>query len=471
MTSTLLLKELRGLLRGGRFPALALCALVLLAASAFLSARSAQLAMQEKAAVQQEVRRQWDHQGHKHPHRGAHYGVYAFNPAGPLAAFDPGVVPQAGQAIWLEPHRRNMARFTPAADALPSSRFGEFTPALVLVTLVPLLLFAFAFDALSRERESGTLRMLHGAGVRPWPLAAAKVLAVVAVCCGMAVCAGAAGFAMAGWPGVGADAALRGALLAGAYVVFLTCLAAIALAVSALARTSAAALFVLLAAWVAFCFVVPRAGAAVASAAVPLPTPAAFWGAIHHDYSHGLPGDGNLAARGKRVDAELLSRYGVARIENLPAGAAALRRLARDAYADRVHALHFGRLWDAFERQERVLRAASALSPVAAMRAVSMKLAGTDLSHQRHFEESAEAYRQAINRQVDEWDAANSRGLTSFESKYADDAVWRAVPPFRYTAPGAAFAVCQALPDLAVLASWLAASLLALRLATRRLEP
>lgn len=471
MMRTLFRKEMRGLLRGGRFPAVALCALALLAASAFLSARSAQFAAQEKAAVQQEVRRQWDRQGHKHPHRGAHYGVYAFNPAGPLAALDPGVVPRAGQATWLEPHRRNMARFTPAADALPSSRLGEFTPALVLVTLVPLLLFAFAFDALGRERESGTLRMLHGAGVQPGRLVAAKVLAVLAVCCGIVLCAGAAGFAMAGWPGVTADAAARGIMLAAAYFGFLACLGAIALAVSALARTSAAALFVLLATWVTFCFVVPGAGVAAASAAVPLPTPAAFWGAIHHDYSHGLPGDGNLAERGKRVDAELLSRYGVSRIEDLPVGAAALRRLARDAYADRVHALHFGRLWDAFERQEGVMRAASALSPVAAMRAVSMKLAGTDLSHQRHFEESAETYRQAINRQVDEWDAANSRGLTSFESKYADDTVWRAVPPFRYTAPGAAFAARQALPDLAVLASWLAASLLALRLAVRRLEP
>lgn len=468
MILAVLRKELLAILRDGRFPVLAACAVALLVAVVVAAGQARERAGAEKAQVAAIVRAQWDTQGDKHPHRGAHYGLYAFRPDAPLGWIDPGISAHVGQAIWLEPHRRNMARFQPAADALPSARIGELTPAFVLVALVPLLLIAFGFQAVSQERESGTLRLLHGVGFRARSLLAGKLAAlllVFAVIVGAAMALGASLHAAPGGPG------WRGAALAGSLALYYTCIAALVLAVSAWAGRSAAALQALLALWVVFTFITPRLGAAAARQLVPLPAADQFWSAIQRDYAEGLPGDGDLASRGKRFDAELLARHGVTRLEDLPVGAMPLRRLARDAYADRVHALHFAGLWEQFGRQQAIVRIASVASPALAMRNVSMALAGTDLAHQRHFEEAAEAYRRDVNRQIDEWDATHTRGVTSFESKYADDALWRSVPPFAYQPPPAGFALRAAAPDLLVLLAWAAAAVLLLRLAARRLQP
>lgn len=470
MTGAILRKELRALLRDGRFAVLALLGLGLLATVLVASERSQARRSAERLEVEALVRAQWDHQGDKHPHRGAHFGLYAFRPEAPAMHVDPGIGPHVGQALWLEPHRRNLPRSPEAADALPSARFAAPTPAFVLVVLFPLLLVAFGFDAVSQERESGTLRMLQGGGGRPGALLAGKLAVLVLAAATLALLPLAATLALSPAQ-LSVDGACRLAALAACLLLYYACMAALVLAVSARCGRGLSALYLLLAGWVLAAFILPGLAALAARAAVPLPGSAAFWAAIQEDYAKGLPGDGDLATRGRRFDAELLRRHGVSRLEDLPVGAAPLRRLERDAYADKVHALHFARLWERFERQEDVVRAFALLDPVLAMRNVAMKLAGTDLSHQRHFEQEAERYRQALNRAIDEWDARSTRGMTSFESRYADNRLWQSVPAFTYRPPPLAFAVSEAGADLLVLAVWTLAAAALLRASARRIAP
>ncbi len=471
MIAIALRKELRSMARDGRTVALTLAVAALLAGVLLASLQRHAAQMRETAAVAAATRQQWDAQGDKHPHRGAHFGHYVFRPDSVLAALDPGLTPYLGRALWLEPHRRNTTRFEPAADALPGERFGRLDVAFVLSALLPLLVVALSFDALSRERESGTLRMLHGIGVSPWRLVAAKLLALL-LAFGVAA---ATPLLAAAWGAAdadpNADVLWRGAALAAAYLLHVGIFVVVALTVSARAPSSHAALYLLLAWWLAAVLVVPRAAAAIADHLEPLPSAGSFWSAIQRDYQQGLPGDGDLAERGRRFDAELMRRHGVARVEDLPAGAAALRRLERDRYADRVHQLHFDALWDRYARHERILRVAALLSPTLALRNLSMKLAGTDLSHQRRFEDHAERYRQQVNTAIDRWDAAHTRGFRSFEDRYAGEALWRAIPPFSYRPPGVGFALREARPEVVALLGWTLASLILLGASTRRLAP
>lgn len=465
-------KELRALLRDGRFAVLALSMGLLLAGLLVTSAQQHRRLAAEKAQVAAAVRAQWDAQGDKHPHRGAHFGLYALRPDSPLAAIDPGLDPYLGQALWLEPHRRNMTRFRPAADETPSVRFGQLTPAFALVALLPLLIIALAFNAVSAERESGTLRMLHSAGLPGSRLLAGKFAALMSVGALMLLACVGGGLALAAagsFPQ--ADAIGRGVLAAGSFLLYYGIFAALVLAVSAWLPTSRLSLFVLLGLWVAFVFVVPRLGAAAAERAVPLPTAERFWSGIQRDYTQGLPGDPDLATRGKAFEAELLQRHGARRLEDLPFGVAAVRRMARDAYADRVHALHFDALWRRHMLQAQWLRAAAAFSPAMAMRAISMKMAGTDLMHQRHFEDAAEAYRRHVNAKIDQWDADNTRGLTSFDDRYADNGLWRSIDAFRYVPPGIGFALKAALPDFALLLAWALGAGWLLAASVRKLQP
>lgn len=468
MIALALRKELRAMARDGRTVALTLALAALLLGVLLASLQRHEAQLRETAAVSAATRQQWDAQGDKHPHRGAHFGHYVFRPDSVLAVIDPGLTPYLGRALWLEPHRRNITRFEPAADALPGERFGRLDVAFVLSALLPLLVVALSFDAISRERESGTLRMLHGIGVAPWRLVAAKFAAPM-LAFGLAAMTPL--LAAAGSSPADTDMLWRGAALAAGYFVHVGVFVAIALIVSARAPSSHAALYWLLAWWLAAVLVVPRAAAAVADHLQPLPGADAFWAAIQRDYQQGLPGDGNLAERGRRFDAELMRRYGVARLDDLPVGAAPLRRLERDRYADRVHQLHFDALWDRYARHQRILRAAALLSPTLALQNLSMKLAGTDLSHQRHFEAYAERYRREVNTAIDRWDAEHTRGFRSFEDRYAGEALWRAIPSFSYRPPDVHFALREAVPEVGALLGWTVAGLILLGASARRLTP
>ena len=465
-------KELRAILRDGRFAVLALSLGLLLAGLLVASAQQHRRLAEEKAEVAALVREQWDVQGDKHPHRGAHFGLYALRPDSPLAGIDPGLDPYLGQALWLEPHRRNMTRFRPAADEAPSVRFGQPTPAFALVVLLPLLIIALAFNAVSQERESGTLRMLHSVGVPGGGVLVGKLVALLCVVALMLLFAVGGGLVLAAVGGQPqTDAIWRGVLLAGSYLLYCGVFAALALAVSAWMPTSRLSLFVLLGLWIAFDFVVPRLGTAAAESATPLPTAERFWSDIQRDYTQGLPGDPDLAARGKAFEADLLRRHNAQRLEDLPFGVAAVRRMERDAYADRVHALHFHALWQRYGRQERWLRAAAVLSPSVAMRSISMKMAGTDLAHQRHFEDKAEDYRRQVNTKIDRWDVDNTQGITSFDDRYASNDLWRSIEAFHYVPPHVGFALRAAWPDLAVMLTWVLAAGLLLRTSLRKLKP
>ncbi|WP_295851414.1 DUF3526 domain-containing protein [uncultured Xylophilus sp.] len=470
-TTRIAAATLRGWWRDGRAAVLALSMLVLLAAVSAAALIDYRAAAEERDSVAARTRAQWDTQGDRHPHRGAHFGLYVFRADTPLAALEPGITPQVGRTLWLEPHRRNLPQAPASADAPAGRDLAPTALVPMLVLLLPLLTIALGHDLVGRERAQGTLAMLQAAGV---PARTLLVGQWAALCIALlAVLAPAAAVLLAGLARVEAPAGSlpRAAALCGTVVLYGMFWAALVVAVSARLRSVRGALLALLGLWTAAVLVLPRAGAALAAATVPLPTATAFWQAMEHDIRHGLPGDGDAAQRQRAFDADLLRTHGVARLEDLPFGASALRRLDRDAYAARVHALHFDRLWRAFGRQQTVLRAAGLATPALPARSAAMALAGTDIAHQRRFEDAAEAYRQDFTAALDAWDVRASRGLSSFESRYAGDTLWRSVPAFADAVPPAGFALRHAAPDLAVLAAWCALSVAALLWAARGLRP
>lgn len=467
MIAAIAAKEARGLMRDGRLLGMGIVLTVLLLVMLAVSVERRRAAEQERAEVEHTARAQWDHQGDKNPHRAAHFGLYAFKPASSLAAVDPGLDARTGQALWLEPHKRNVALYPPAADAAPSLGLAEPTPAFVLLALVPLLIAVAGHGIVAQERESGTLRMLHASGIRERSLVLGKWLGL---CVGVGVVMLPA-LAIGAWLVAERQTWPRALLLMSALAPYYATWAGLTVIASIWAKTSRSALLALVALWTAGVLIVPRLGATLVERMTPLPTGEVFWSAIHHDIEQGLPGDGDAKARLAAFDAKLLAEHHVARLDDLPFGANASRRLFRDAYATRVHALHFGQLWERQLDQEAQLRAWTAISPYASMRAISASLAGTDLAHRRHFEDAAEAYRQRFTTWMDEWDLGATRGVTSFESRYAGDAQWQALPAWRYAMPGTNFALRSAWPDMGVQIAWVVVAVAAMLVSARRLRP
>jgi ABC-2 type transport system permease protein len=257
-------------------------AFLLIGAAAVGHSRSATDAAQ-RARFQALVEQQWDEQPDRHPHRVSHYGYLLFRPRSSLMFFDTGVETFTGSSIFLEAHRQNSANFSEASYADGSRRFGELTMAMVLQLFVPLLLFAAAGVAVTREREAGTLWLLLCQGT-PWRTFLWGKLAGALVVVGCALIPGVLG--AAGWlifaSGSGspivwrADEAARVALLMAVHAAYLVSCAAGAILVSALHRTSRGALVTLVGAWIFLWIALPRALPGIAASLYPLPDRAAF---------------------------------------------------------------------------------------------------------------------------------------------------------------------------------------------------
>lgn len=470
MIAAIIRKELLAVLRDGRLLVLAFSVFAVLSGFFLASVAEHRQVQQEKQAVGATAKEQWDTQGVKNPHAAAHFGIYVFKPDSPLASIDPGLRQYTGQALWLEPHKRNGARFSPAADQGLAGRFGQASAGFVLYALLPLLVIALAFNAVTQEREQGTLRMLHSLGVSAAKLLLGKftglLLAFVVVLTPamlIAVIILYQNFDLAG------DNILRLSALSGVLFIYYAVFAALAMSTSIRFKSSRLALFVLLAFWAGSVLIAPRLGATAAEMLVPTPSAAAFWAAIKQDIQQGLANDGDHDAREAAFNVQVLKQYGVARIEDLPVGYTALKRSFNDNYSERVHALHFDRLRDAFERQGRFVHIASLLGPSIAMRSVSMALSGMDLAHQRHFEDAAEQYRDYFIGLTDDWDRERSHGAE--HGAQGHDADWSSVKAFSYTPPPLGFALHHALADLLVLLAWLAAALIWLLFSANRLKP
>lgn len=411
----------------------------------------------ERKAVSTLVRAQWETQGEKNPHSGAHFGQYVFKPAGLPAFVDAGVNADAGRAIWLDPHRRNLSRLKASEDRSSAERLAGGGMGLVLQWILPLLVVLLSFGAVAGERESGTWRMLASLGVTSGRLFAGKLaglgLVLAPTWAFFAVVLGLA--AWQGGPG-STDALGRITGLAVLYTLYLAVFGFLALGVSARCASASRALALLLVLWGVNGFVAPRLGVAVASAAVDLPTSEQFHAAIRHDIQHGLGQDGDAATRDRRFLAATLARHGVNRAEDLPVGLRGLRLIENDAYSSRVHDMHFGDLERRFAAQADWQLWGTLIAPLQPVRALSQALAGTDIHHHLHFAAAAEAYRREFVNATSERIARLNTGTRN--AAMADNQFWASQAPFDYRPPAWTWGVAQQWRALLLLLLWLVAA-------------
>lgn len=473
MIGTIARKEMRELLRDGRFRwgAVIVGGLLLLALvtgwAHYTEVESAHRAAQEESWAH------WLEQGEKNPHSAAHYGVYAFKPVTPLSLVDQGVNTYTGVFTWLEAHNQNPFEYSPAQDAPALARFGNLTAATVLQLLIPLLVVLLGFSALSGEREAGTLRILLGSGVRREVLAAGKVaglllglgvLVVPAAFLGaLALLLGAAG----GAPGDGI-AAGRVALLGAGYLLYFGAILLVTLAVSTWARSSRAALVILLGFWIANALVAPRLASDLARALVPLPTAEEFRARVAADLSQGIDGHSPQDVRQRALQDSVLAAYGVSSLEELPVNFAGVSLQASEEYANVVYDRHFGDLSRTLLAQEAVHRRLGVLAPLLSVRSASMGLAGTDVYHHEHFVRAAEEHRRLMQLLMNEDIMHNSK----FGDVYlAGPELWAAVPEFEYQQPRLAAVLAREAGSLGFLALWLLAAGVFFGVGVRRLRP
>ena len=179
---------------------------------------------------------------------------------------------------------------------------------------MPLLLVIIGFATISREREGKTDYLLVSSAVSPIALWLGKTLALTSVAL-VALLPLAVGLVFGALQGESAGIAVVFFL---GYLVYLACWSSLITAVSAWTKNSSLSLSLLLASWVLLCVIMPRIASTVASAAIPLD------GKIVKDLEMTRAlrelGDGHNAndPAFEKLRAQLLEKYEVDDIEDLP---------------------------------------------------------------------------------------------------------------------------------------------------------
>lgn len=403
--------------------------LALAASAALLAALDLDRARTARAAAASAEQQRWSGQGSKNPHSAAHYGVYVFKPLPTLAALDPGVEHYVGTSVWLEAHKQNDMAYRPAADSAGADRQFRLTPALVLQVLAPAAMIFLGFGMFAAERERGMLPALRLNGAPLGAIAAARGAVLLCLALAMALPAVLA-IALLKWQAGGAeplpDAGLRTLLFASGYLVYLVTWAALVTAASAFAPTMRAALAMLVTAWTLLTLVVPRAAVELAQAVAPLPSMQAFRQAI--DDELGMPDD---PAEAERHQRQLLRQYGVDKVADLPVNWAGISQLRSEAHGNEVFDRHYGPLFAAMAAQDHAIALAGWLSPALAVAGLSSRLAASDNASHLAFVQAAERQRRLMQELLNSDLARHpDRGGVKYE---AGEALWRSIPPLRFT--------------------------------------
>jgi ABC-2 type transport system permease protein len=463
-------KEWLETVRDGQFRWAATIIFVLFASALAMGWKQYVNVRAERESAQRTSREQWLRQGPRNPHSAAHFGLYAFKPRLPLSFLDPGMDAYTGAAVWLEAHYQNPMRYRPADDSTSLQRFGELTAAMALQVFLPLLVILLAFSRFASESEQGTLRHLLSLGVPRRTLALGKTLGVAAALgCILvpAAIAGVAVFGMTSEHGILIGTAPRMAVMMAAYTFYLLTFVAISLAVSAVTSSSRVALACLLGVWTVSTFIVPRVASDLAERAYPVPTSQAFWQTVDGEI-HGADGHSVFEQAALNLKRRLLAQYGVARAEDLPVNFEGLRLQQGEEHGNLIFDRRFGELWGTYRAQERIHHWAALLSPLIAVRSISMAMAGTDLTHLRDFTDAAEQHRRLLNKTMNLNLAYGSK--TGQYYYYQDRDLWAKVPEFDYRPPTTRTALNAQIFPAGLIVLWVVSASLALLSATTRLR-
>jgi ABC-type transport system involved in multi-copper enzyme maturation permease subunit len=257
-------KELLDHLLSLKFHVCLVAMAVLLGLCGFVMYRDYQLRMQNFAVMRERAKP-----------RPGEAGLMAVVEPRPLSVFAKGLdeVMDRGYTITaylgIQPHDRQTS---------PVSLFALFAPPdllYIVKALLSLIAVLFAYDAVSGEKESGTLKLVLGSGVSRAEVAAGKMLGGLAVVMLPFVAVWVAILtALATRPEIvlGGTEFSRLGLMLLASLLYIASFFALGLLVSALARSSAASLIVLLFLWATLVFAVPNVGNLIAEQVAPVPS-------------------------------------------------------------------------------------------------------------------------------------------------------------------------------------------------------
>lgn len=394
MIRTIEAKELKMVLREPRYKVMVGVLLLLFAISIITQHQAVSKLNKERAAAQQASREAWLHQSPKNPHSGAHFGNFAFRLKTPLSLFDNGLDTYTGTYVFMEPHKQDDFKFSPAEDNTALIRFGELTPAFILQTVLPLLILFLCFGAVTKEREDGTLKIVVSQGPRLSQVVAGKAVGYwIAIALPVMLLSVIRLIALPHTTIGGDNLVAQSFLLVAVYLLYAAFITVICIVVSAWSITSRASLMKLLSLWLLACIILPKVCSNVGSTLFKTPSQQEFAEQVETDEKNGLNGHDPSDKRRKGLLQATLKQYDVDTITRLPVNFDAIAMVESEKYTTGVYRKRIAEVQDVFHKQAGISHAAAFVNPFQSVQYLSTALCGTDYAHFTFFQKQAEDYR------------------------------------------------------------------------------
>lgn len=454
---TLAMQELKGLWRERTFQLLFLFLVILSGYAIFSSSVQYEHAYREHRTLTDTVRSMQLHQEPTSAHMAGHYGHIVFKPATFLQAIDPGVNAYTGTTVRLEAHRQNEAVFIPASGQSSLVRFGEFSFALLLQVIFPLLILFSCYRAVIVDRQNGTLKLLICQGISMRRLIIAKTAAYILLYgCFLLLAALAYGLVFSlSHHGEGQNGVLyRVFILLLLYGLYYALLIALTIYLSARAQSPSALLTGLLAVWFVFTIIIPKTTASIGAQQAPLPTRMAFAQAIQEQKKKGINGHDSRNEHTIRFKDSVLRAYGVDSASQLPVKMGGLLMQADEDFNNALYDQALGQVSRTITAQNRVGALSGFADPFMAVRNLSMAIAGTDMHHHFNFTKEVEDYRRELIRDLNKLDAARVSEFKDSRGKLTQE-YWEQVEDYRYQPPALSRSLSRYRTEIAALFLWL----------------
>ena len=473
MLKLIIKKEFLSALRDVRLQLSAGILIILMLTAVWVGREGQRQIQEERAKAQSSMYDKWINQGNKHPHSAAHYGQFAFKPKPVLSFLDVGLDHYTGISVFLEAHKQNEVLFSAAQESNSMTRFGEMTAAMILQVLLPLLIIFLTFNIFSKEREEGTLKLIHAQGLSMRQLLMGKVwgtyLMLLLIFIPMVL--------LAYWlldrqsPALlDPDVTLKFLSLTIGYAVYFLVFILLCVLISAFAKNSGFSLLTLLGIWIVSCIILPKATANLADKLYPTPSQFEFRKTIKDKVKNGIDGHNPSDTRLASLKQQVLDQYGVATIKELPVNWSGIAMQAGEEYTDRVYDQEFSKVEAIFNKQNRFSEWAGFINPFLAIRNLSMALAGTDFHHHTTFARAAENYRRAFVKKMNKDMELNHKPGVAYSDYYVGEEMWSSIPPFQYRLPNTAHILIQQWPSVAALFFWIGALFLLYHLSPAKIS-
>ena len=458
--------EWRGFIRNHIVRSISLFFVVSLIFVSWLGIVQSNAQVEAQQHAHKHIRAQWDEMEPSNPHHAAHFGSYAFKPISVLNSIDEGIGSVTGNVLRLEGHTQNEIVYSEASQSLLISKFGKLTPSLLFQFLIPLFLIALSFTAYTSERETSRLRLLVIQGATIPNLLFAKVLSIWSLGCILL-------FFMTSTQlffnmhNVTFDILFRLSLLILSYALYYFILISLTVTFSIWFKRATAAMSLILVIWISWTIFLPKVIGSAAEQLIPLPTRVEFQNSMTEDREQGIDGHNPSDERRKTLESEILKKYNVQTVKELPINFAGIVMQADEEYGNEVWDKHFGNLYRQLVQQKNIVQYSGILNPFSAVQSLSMGSAGTDMFHHLDFLRQAEDYRRVFIKTLnDEYAFGGSK--TGERGWKADTEFFQSVKDFTYIQPTIVYLSRNYILDIMMLVFWLLLSFLSLHISSRK---